>query len=204
MSTRGPIFNLIPINLTVAGSKDINASTSAVMLVRADDASGNLSLDAKVMVQLGDIMGDAIPMGVNCTAHLRDPTAMVRFTWEAQPGVTAYFLLSANDSLVVNSPPAKQMVVSSGGTALVAAAAFVGGAAPTRLAAASAKRQSVTIQNLGSLEIYVGGVGVTSATGIMLNGGGGVMVIEKTTADIWAVPSSPSVGGSNVRVLREE
>jgi hypothetical protein len=171
-----------------------------VIFVRAEDASGALALDARVDVQLGDIASHAVPAGINALFKLAQPTSVIRFTWAAQPGVTAWFILANDNSLMVHSPPARQLVTSAVGTAVSSAAVNVGTAA-TLIAASGGTRQSLVVQNLGSTDLYIGGAGVTVATGLKVPMNGGTMVIDKSTAAIYGVVA---VGTADVRILAED
>lgn len=199
MFARGPIFSLVPIDLSQAGTKDFNEACSVVIFVRAEDAAGALALDAKVGVQLGDIASAAVPAGVNAFFKLARPTSLVRFTWDAQPGVTAYFIVAADDALMVHAPPARQLVTQAMGAALSVNAYSVGVGA-IQVAAASATRQKVTVRNnSAAATVYVGPDSVTSATGFPL-GPGEAYTFEGTTADVYALSSAVS---TDVRVVVE-
>lgn len=199
MISRGPVFSIINIDLSAAGTQDFNKTASTITCIKAVYQSGELALDASVNVQLGDVMSDRIPMGINSTATLREPTGLVRFSWAAQPGVTAYFLLSADDALTVTSPPAKQLVTQAMGGSLTNYAMSVGTAA-VKLADAKASRQKLSVRNNSvSSVIYIGTNGVTVANGFPIGAGEGY-TFEGTTAELWAVATS---AGTDVRLMVE-
>lgn len=200
MISRGPVFSIVPIDLSVAGTQDFNKTASTVTFLRAIDSSGQQALDALVNVQLGDVISDAIPMGINATASLREPTGVVRFSWAAQPGVIAHFLLSADDNLVVTSPPAKQLVTQSFGVSLSMSNVNVGTVA-AKLAPANSARAKLTIRNnsAGNI-IYMGkSSAVTAASGFPL-APGEAYTFDGTTAEVWGIASA---AGTDVRVIQE-
>lgn len=200
MYTRGAIFQMVNLDLSTAGSRDFNSAASVVIFVRAEDAAGGLALDARVDVQLGDIASQAIPAGVNALFKLRSATQMVRFSWAAQPGVTAYFLVSAGDELMVHAPPARQIVTQAMGTTVAAGQFAVGNVVAVEVAPATASRQKVTIRNASaSATVYLGAAAVTAATGFPL-APGDAYTVEGTTADVWAIAD---MAGADVRVLTE-
>jgi hypothetical protein len=61
---------------------------------------------------------------------------------------------------------------------------------PTVLALARTQRQSVTVINSGTTPIYLGGAGVTAATGVMLPGVAGASITIAFTGDLYAVTAS--------------
>jgi|GEM_PF-3658193 len=60
-------------------------------------------------------------------------------------------------------------------------------------------RKSVTIQNLGTMPIYIGGVAVTVADGLKIASGGS-FVIDKSTGAISAISGT---AGQDVRIFEE-
>lgn len=200
MISRGPVFSIVPIDLSAAGAQDFNKTASTVTFLRALDVSGQQALDALVNVQLGDVISDAIPMGINATASLREPTGVIRFTWAAQPGITAYFLLSADDNLTVTSPPAKQLVTQSFGSTLSASPLSVGTAA-VQLAPANSARAKLSVRNNSTTNtLYLGATNaVTTANGFPL-AAGEAYTFDGTTAAVWGIASAAS---TDVRVMQE-
>jgi len=63
-------------------------------------------------------------------------------------------------------------------------------ATPTLLAAARTQRQAVTVINSGTTPLYLGGAGVTAATGVMLPGVAGASITLAFTGDLYAVTAS--------------
>ncbi|MGE5476167.1 MAG: hypothetical protein ACM3Q1_05900 [Bacteroidales bacterium] len=200
MFSRGPSFQMIPIDLSVAGYKDWNENCSVVIFVRAEDSNRALALDARVGVQLGDVASAVVPAGINALFKLKQTVPLVRFSWEAQPGITAYFLVAADDQLMVHAPPARQLVTSAVGNNISTAAINVASAAPVQLAAADGARQSVVIQNVGAADMYIGGSSVTAATGLRIAANGGSYVVDKCTAAVWAITQA---GAAEARVMVE-
>lgn len=195
---RGPAFQIVTLDLTAAGSETFFAQAQQVTFVRAVDSSGVLALSALVNVKLGIASPQIIPASVNTLVKLQNPVNAVVFSWAAQPGVTATFMVSPDEQVMVHAPPAEQLVTTSIGTTLATTAATVGTSA-VQIAPASL-RQSLVIVNNGGSAIYVGGSGVTAATGVPVPANGGVLVLDKTTAAVYAVAAS---GSNDVRVMTE-
>ena len=70
----------------------------------------------------------------------------------------------------------------------------------TLLAAARAQRQFVTVINSGTTAVYLGGVGVTAATGVMLPGVVGASITIAFTGDLYAVAASGTQAVSGYEV----
>lgn len=85
------------------------------------------------------------------------------------------------------------------GAALTSSAVSVGTAA-VQIATALSARKSLIIQNLGASDIFVGGAGVTTATGIKVAGSGGSLALDKQTGAVYAISAS---AGQDVRVMVE-
>lgn len=200
MFAKGPVFQLVPIDLSVAGEKDFNDLTGVLIFVRAEDAGGAEVLGAKVSVMLGDVAADMLPMTSNTVIRCRQPVNMLRFVWTAQPGITAFILCAANDDVMVQAPPSRQLVTSAVSSSLSAVAMSVGVSA-SQLAPAAGTRQKLTVMNNSSSDtIYLGSTSaVTALTGFPLGGGAG-FTFEGTTAAVWAISD---VAGTDVRILTE-
>lgn len=200
MFAKGPVFQLIPIDLSQAGSKDFNDKTGVLIFVRAEDAGGAEVLGAKVMVMLGDVTTDQLPMTSNTIIRCRVPVSMLRFSWAAQPGVTAYILASVNDDVMVQSPPSRQLVTQSVSSSLAAVTVSVGTSA-SQVAAASNTRQKLTVRNNSTAaKVYLGSdATVSTANGFPIGAGEG-FTFEGTTASIWAISDTAA---TDVRILAE-
>ena len=196
---RGPSYQHFPIDLSTAGTKIINDGVSVITFVRAENQDGTLALDAKINIQVGDMSADVIPASVNTILKMSERVNAVTLSWAAQSGVTAWIMMAPDDKLIVHAPPAKQLVTSSVASGLTVSAVSVG-TAVVLLAASVTSRQSVVIQNNGANDIYLGGSGVTVATGLKVPANGGNMTIDKTTAALYAISA---VAGNDVRVLVE-
>lgn len=200
MFAKGPVFQLVNIDLTIAGTKDFNDKTGVLIFVRAEDAGKAEVLGAKVNVMLGDITADVLPMTSNTIIRCRAPVGMLRFTWDAQPGVTAYILLSVNDDVMIQSPPSRQLVTSASSNVLTASAITVGTAAGLASAASATRQKLTLINNSAAAKVYLGAdATVTAANGFPLPPGGG-FTFEGTTAAVWAISDT---AGADVRILAE-
>lgn len=199
MFARGPVYQLLAIDLSVAGSKPFNDTVGLVQFTRAVDQSGALALDAKLNLTFGDVGTDPIPLSINSIVRVRQTVPIISFDWTAQPGVTAYILIAANDDVVVQSPPARQMVTQAMGSAVSALAVTVGTVA-TVLAASSTTRQKASVRNNSTTAtLYLGDATVTTATGFPLGPGEG-FTFEGTTAAIYGIASA---AGTDARVMVE-
>ncbi|OAN44002.1 hypothetical protein A6A04_08965 [Paramagnetospirillum marisnigri] len=197
---KGPTFQIVPVDLSSAGSKDFNDLAGVISFIRAEDASGAEVLGAKVNVMLGDVVMDSVPMTTNCIIRARQPVPMIRFTWAAQPGVTAYLLVAPNEDLMISAPPSRQLVTQSVSSVLSAVAVTVGTSA-VQAAASSSTRQKLTVRNNSTAaKVYLGSSNaVTTASGFPLGPGEG-FTFEGTTAAIWAISDT---AGTDVRVMAE-
>lgn len=190
-------YQLIPIDLTTAGSKTVNFECDRIHFVKALNA-GVVDLDALINVKLSeDNTADLIPLSVN--NGIEGFTQRFVVTWAAQSGTIAY-LFCSNAQYRVTSPPTKQIVTSSIGSTLAQAAVAVADSAAVLLAAASGTRQSVTIQNLGTSEIFIGNNAVVPADGLKVAANGS-FTLDKTTAALYAICDTG--GTADVRVLIE-
>jgi hypothetical protein len=192
-------YQAFPIDLSVAGTKTFNDACSVINFINATDANGNLALDAKLFIQLGDTAVDAIPMSINALIKAKDRIPVVTFSWPAQPGYQAMIFLAPDDQILLHSPPAKQLVTSSSGTQLSTAAVSVGTAA-VALSNPTGVIQSRTIQNLGAADIYIGGATVTTASGLTVPANGGTATIDHPSAPVYAISAA---AGNDVRVMTE-
>jgi len=196
----GPRYSIVRLDLTSAGSQDFAIESDYFHIVRAEDAGGGLALDVEIEVTLGTGTDHYVPLGFNCAIEGR--TKHYKLRWAAQAGVVATLLFGWKDAIDggirVFAPPAKQLVTSASGTALAVAAVTVGTSA-TLLAAANSSRQALTIMNNGTATIYLGGSGVTTASGLPVTAGQG-FVVEGTTAALYAISGT---AGQDVRVMEE-
>lgn len=189
----------MPVPLETAGRLEIRDQLDYLLFQNAVRSDGSQALQAKVRVRLGLDPTDFAAWQIDSNAK----GFIDGFTleWDAQPGVIAYFYFAKGPNPIeVRSPPATQLVTSSIGTSIATAAVSVGTSA-TLLSAADSLRQAVTIQNNdASADLYVGGSGVTTATGIKVPAGGSI-TLDKTTAAIYGRVSSGTV---DARVLEEK
>lgn len=188
-------YGVFAIPLDTAGEKVVAIEVDRIHFLRAE-VSGAIDLDTEISVRLSeDQGGDYIPLSVNSTVVAK--TKRFTLSWAAQANAIAYIVVSRG-AVQISSPPTRQIVSSSSGTSLSAAAVTVGTSA-VLLAAAASGRQSVAIQNLGSVDVFIGGAGVTTGAGIKIAAGTG-FTVDKTTAAIYGIAGS---AGQDVRVLTE-
>lgn len=203
-----PEYQIFRVDLSTAGTMTIDGQYNVLRMVWAgtQDAAGRpstMNLATLVEVAFGNKEDDFVPLGINGAAF--GEVTRYQLRWAAQSGTWAHFLLTRSDSrnsgIQIEAPPARQIVTSSVGTTVTATAVAVDTTAGgVQIAAASSTRQSIVIQNLGAVDVYVGGQGVTSASGLQVPKQGGSLVIDKTTAAIYAIAAS---GSADVRVLVE-
>jgi hypothetical protein len=185
------------IPLDVAGKLVIDYAFGYIHVFKFEDASGVAVLDAEIEVSFSANEEDFLPLAYNNKIATPAERGVIR--WNAQPGVTAIVTIAKDaGKFFADTPNPKQLVVASGGTSLTNAAVTVG-TAEVLLAAADPTRQSVTIQNLGAADVYVGATGLTTATGVKLASGGAI-TLDKQTAAIYGISGS---AGQDVRVLTE-
>ena len=201
MLSRGPVFQVIAIDLSADGTKVINDLVSTVQFVRAEYASGALALLTRVNVQMGDVGADVLPTGINTTINAQTPTPCVTFSWSAQPGVTAYFMLAYGRELMVHSPPASQLVTQSMGANLTAVKTTAGIAA-TKIDAGGTV-QTRTIRNnsaTGGPIVYLGGDATVLASSGYPLAPGEVITLSGTSSAVWAIATAV---GADIRIMTE-
>lgn len=190
-------LNILRIPLDTAGQYMIEQGFGYVHVFAFVDASGIEKLDGKIEVSFSVSEDDFIPMLYNNRVAWKADRGRIR--WAAQAGTTAIVGIASDPrEFAADTPNPKQLVVSSGGTTLAAAAVTVGTVAVV-VSAANTLRQSVTIQNLGSVPIYVGPSGVTTASGVAVQAGEAI-TLDKQTAAVYAISGT---AGQDVRVLTE-
>lgn len=195
-----PNYSIFEIDMTAAGSQAITLEAEYLHFLTALD-SGGVNLDATISLSLGTAVDDEMPLSIN--SYVTALANRWNVSWSAQPGVTAVLMFSRETrergGVKIFSPPAKQLVSSALGNSLSQAAVTVA-ATETTLAAASATRQSVTIYNDDAAKVlYVGGAGVTTATGLPIQPGQ-FAEISKTTAEVVGIVAT---GTAVARVLVE-
>lgn len=190
-------LNILRIPLNTAGLYTIQQGFGYVHVFRFEDANGVAKLDGQIEVSFSVSEDDFIPMQYNNRVAWQADRGRIR--WAAQPN-TVVIVGIASDAreFAADTPNPKQLVVSSGGSAVGASAISVGTSAVI-VAPTSLTRQKATIQNLGAAPIFLGGVGVTVASGIQLPPGQSYTVTG-TSADVYAISG---VAGNDVRVMVE-
>lgn len=187
----------IRIPLDTAGTQVIDRAFEYLHVLRFENTAGVPVLDGEVLVSLSVSEDDFMPLLYNNKVIGKTDRGRVR--WVAQAGKVAVITIAADArAFAIDTPNPKQLVVASGGATLTAAAVSVGVAA-TLVAAASTTRMAVTIQNLGTVDVFVGPSGVTVASGVKIASGGAI-TLDKQTAAVYAISGSAA---QDVRVLTE-
>lgn len=184
------------ILLTNAGERIIGQEGDFLLFQNAL-SGGAVDLDAVIEVRPESDQDDSyIRMVINNSIEGHAKRWQVK--WDAQAGVTAYIFISNQAEMRVSAPPSKQLVTSSIGTILTDAVISVTNSA-TLIKAATSGRQSISIQNLGAADMFIGNASVTTSTGLKV-ANGETYVIDKTTAAIYGITAS---GTADVRYLEE-
>lgn len=187
-----------PFSLDVAGEFIIAHQAGLFKFLRAVDGAGAQDLDAEIEVALGRSTEDFIPLTPG--QGIIGKSGVWRVKWAAQPGLTAKVLLSAGlDELDVEAQPTKQIVTSGSIGGTITSVAVSVGVAATLLKAANGARHALTIQNLGTDAVFVGPVGVTTATGARLLPGERFET-DNVTAAFYGISAT---AGQDCRVLEE-
>jgi hypothetical protein len=190
-------LNILRIPLATAGGFAIQHGFGYAHVLRFEDAAGNATLDGVIEVSFSVSEDDFIPMQYNNRVAFKADRGRVR--WAAQAGLVAVLAIASDpNQFAADTPNPKQLVVSSGGVTVTAATVTVGTSAVS-VAAASPTRQSVTIQNLGAADIFIGPSGVTTANGLRV-ASGEALTLDKQTAQLFAISGA---AGNDVRVLTE-
>lgn len=149
---------------------------------------------------------DAIPLGINGAIKGEVERYVITYTVQtAAPNtdLVTLFLSRPDDNganIEVEAPPATQVVVAGSGTTFNASRASVGSAA-SKIIPYAGTRQQGWVRNLDTIAtVYIGGAGVTAATGFPLDPGDSFDV-SGSTADVWAITDSATV---NVAILTEQ
>jgi hypothetical protein len=194
-------YRLIPVPLDVAGRLDWPEAGAYLLFQNAARADGSQDLNAKLRAKIGkDSVDYAIWQIDNFLDGNFDGFAL---EWDAQPGVTAFIYLSHGpDPLKLRAPPATQLVTSASGSTVANGVENIGAVAAV-IVPANTLRQSLTLQNQGAVDVYIGGATVTAGgpTGGIKLAAGASIPIEKTTAAIYGITAA---GAADVAFLSEE
>lgn len=110
-----PNYSVMMIDLSQAGSSEINQSAQRLSVTRAERA-GSIAPDAIVEVALGAQTEDYIPLSHG--GHIIARTERYYLRWPAQPGVKIYITISqygsAEGGLIVQAPPTASLTVQDG------------------------------------------------------------------------------------------
>ena len=109
--------------------------------------------------------------------------------------VTQTFLYGFNGTSWdrLRSDPSKHLDVNMGGLANLAHGQVTIGATATMIKAANTSRKALTIKNVGAVDVYIGGSGVTTANGFKLESGEAVSDIRSTAA-IYGIRATDGAG----------
>src|SRR5260370_10753813 len=121
MSVRNrPNYGIYILNLTAQGQMDLPIVGTRIAMVTALSgatfanvagvsviASGTVAPSTIVNVQIGKALGDPVPFSVNTKVSVDESFEFVRFSWAAQPGVSAVMLVDddrAGAGVLVDAP----------------------------------------------------------------------------------------------------
>jgi len=191
-------MSIFKIDLATAGKQTIDLNSGLLRFINCETASGALDLNGKVNVRLGQTDSETVVLRLN-NAVSGVPARHITLSWDAQSGLTATFLLSPDKStLDIDADPPAQLVTGELASNVGNASVTVGTSA-VLLASAASTRKSLTIQNLGASEIYIGGSGVTTANGLKVASG----QPWTTTTATGAYYAIGAAAGLDVRLLEE-
>lgn len=194
-------YSVFQIDLTNAGSMTLN-QFSGFLRVHEVTLNSAINVTGYVQIRLGDTAdNDLLTLRYNNKITVaRETPRQVQILWPAQPGMIAKIVASFDPNVFdVDAPAPIQQVVSNLASTLAGDAVTVG-TDEVLLAAANTDRRSITIQNLGAADIYIGPTGVTTATGIKIAASGGIGTLSGTTAALYGISGA---AGNDVRVLSE-
>jgi len=195
-------YSVFKIDLTTAGSMSLHQFSGFLRVHEMLDGAGAVNVTGYVQVRLGDTAdNDLLTLRYNNKITVaRETPREIQIIWPAQAGLVAYMVASFDPTVFdVDAPAPIQQVVSNLASAVTAAAVTVGATA-VLVSALNTDRRSVTIQNLGAADIYIGPAAVTTATGLKIAASGGIGTLSGTTAALYGISGS---AGNNVRVLSE-
>ncbi len=180
--------SVFPIDLSTAGSQTIKQFSGVLRIIQMADSAGALDLTGVINVRTGHTKGPLIPLRMN-NAIMGEAERDLVLSWAAQSGVIATILITPNvNTFDVDADPPVQLVTGSLASTFTADNIDVLTTA-TLIAAANTSRQSITIWNNGAEDIFLGGSGVTIATGLLLSSGAGI-TFDKTTAALYGISTS--------------
>ena len=93
----------------------------------------------------------------------------------------------------IRSDPNKHLNINIGGLANLAHGQVTIGSAATEIKAANTSRKALTIKNVGAVDVYIGGSGVTTANGFKLGSGEALSDIRSTAA-IYGIRAADGAG----------
>lgn len=181
-----PAYQIYTIDLSqAAGREVINARANLLRFIDCKDGNGAFSPDGLVSVQIGLATADQIPLRIN--GKIAAETDGYVLTWTpAASTLLATFLVAENvkgAEVDIEAPPAKQLVTSASGTSIGAVTTSFS-AGVTLVSPPTGTRQSITIRNNGSGNLYVGGSNVNALNGFLISPGD-AFTFTGTTAAIY-------------------
>lgn len=187
------------LDLTVAGSHEIQQFQGVLRFHSANDAAGVPQPSAEVSVTLERSGDAAFPLRLG-QAIIAKQGLYCRLTWSGQSGVPeALFVVSPDpDKLDLDSTPPVLQVVGDRGASLAIGSVAISGVAAV-IAAANANRKRLTISNDGPNPFWIGPAGVTAATGLRLDPGDDYSSPD-TTAAFYGISAA---AGEVARYLEE-
>lgn len=197
--------DVIEIPLDVAGKQIITGLWDFFNFIDARRTDGSQDSDTLVYVAFGKNNNRLVPLTINNYAR-GGAFDQITVQWDARPGVTAKFYVAASvpgdggrQVVEVYAPPAKQLVTAAVGSVIAADKVNVTTAA-TIILPANSLRQSATLQNLGTVDVWIGPAGVVAGSAVKL-APGAFMTLDKTTAAIYGITSA---GNADIGYLSEE
>ncbi len=192
------VYSKFTVDLTSADSLIVTQQSGLIRLLRAVDSAGATVLTALVNVKMGPRDNETLPMALGQAVRY-GYASQVTLSWEAQSGVFATFLLSPNpDNFDMDASPPVTLVTGDLASSITPAQVTVTTSA-TLIKAADASRKSVTVQNVGSADVFLGGSGVATGDGYKL-AAGSAFTFSGTSAAIYGIVAS---GTCDVHVISE-
>lgn len=190
--------------LDMVGQAVVTTPFDYLGFIDAQNVDGSQNLGAVVQIAVGKNNTRFAPFRIN--GQIEAPADQYTLMWDAQPGVKIFLYRSTRVQTQagwvlpkMTALPARQLVTSSVGTSIAAGKVNVttGG---DEILPANVLRQSATLQNIGAVDVWIGGAAVVAGSAVKLAPGAS-MTIDKTTAAIYGITAS---GAADVVYLSEE
>lgn len=202
MIQQGLGLSVYRYNLSQAGEATIAQQCGYFHLWRFENDDGTISLDGEIEAQFGTraTIADWVPFTYDGNAQLIPAVDLVRLRWNAQPGRWVRVLVSRDPAAIdLRNPPSRQIVFQGQATAMRPSSVAVGTTA-AQIVQADTRRSRVIIHApIGNTDrVFVGALGVTSATGMPLEPGASFTGLSSARYD----GISPTAG-QTLRILEE-